>query len=54
MIYIATIILIILLIAFALNIYPDKLSNGDWIIWYNSGGKFEKSRDYFVVYRKKH
>ena len=41
---------IILLIIF--NPKVDKLPNGDTIIWYNSGGRFSKNRDYFILKRK--
>lgn len=40
---------IILLIIF--NPKLDTLTNGDTIIWYNSGGRFLKSRDYILIKR---
>ena len=40
---------IILLIIF--NPRVDKLPNGDTIVWFNSGGKIFKSRDYIVIKR---
>ena len=40
---------IILLIIF--NPKVDKLPNGDTIIWYNSEGRFLKSRDYILIKR---
>ena len=41
---------IILLIIF--NPKVDKLPNGDTIIWYNSGGRFSKYRDYIILKKK--
>lgn len=29
----------------------DTLKNGDKVIWYNSGGRFGKDRDYFIYKR---
>ena len=43
------ILYITLLIIF--NPTLDKLPNGYTIIWYNSGGRFLKSRDYIVIKR---
>lgn len=31
----------------------ERTPEGHTVLWYNSGGKFERSRDYIIIKRKK-
>lgn len=44
-----------ILVAAILQYEPtvDRTPEGHTVLWYNSGGKFESSRDYIIIKRKK-